>query len=75
MRTAFSLVRPNQHGIAVGAEIGLQALCSLTSTSVAGANHLFKHQLHTTHAYVGAVGSEPDGSSPRDVLADKVDQP
>ena len=29
MDSCFGLVRPHQHGIAVGQKIGLQALCSL----------------------------------------------
>ena len=54
------------------AEIGLKALCSLPFTADAGAKHLFKRQLHTTH--VGAGGLEPHGSSPT-ACAGKVDKP
>ena len=47
------------HGIAVGQQIGLEALCTLPLTAVVGAKHPFKRQLHTTH--VGDSGWEPHG--------------
>ena len=62
MESCFGLVRPHQHGIAVGQKIGLKALCTLPFTAEAGAKHPFERQFHTTH--VGAGGWEPHGSSP-----------
>ena len=50
--SCFGLVRPHQHGIAIGQQIGLKALCSLPFAAEAGAEHPFKRQLYTTH--VGA---------------------
>ena len=49
MDSCFDLVRPHQHGIVVGQQIGLKALCSLPFTTEADAKHPFKRQLHTTH--------------------------
>ena len=40
--SCFGLVRPHQHGIAVGQKIGLKALCTLPFTTEAGAKHPFK---------------------------------
>ena len=49
MDSCFGLVRPHQHGIAVGQKIGLKALSILPFTAKAGAKYLFKRQLHSTH--------------------------
>ena len=72
MDSCFGLVRPHQHGIAVGQQIGLKAPCTLPFTAKVGAKHRFKRQFHTTH--MGAGGWEPLGSSPK-ACAGKVDQP
>ena len=62
MGSCFRLVTPHQHGIAVGQQTGLKALCTLPFTAEAGARHPFKRQHHITH--VGTGGWEPQGSSP-----------
>ena len=72
MDSCFAFSQAPQHGVALWAEIGLKALCSLSFTAEAGAKHPFKRQLHTTH--VGAGGWEPHDSSPT-ACAEKVDQP
>ena len=72
MDSCFGLVRPYQHGIAVGQQIGLKALCTLPFTAEVGAKHHFKRQLHSTHE--GAGGWEPHGGSPT-AYAGKRDQP
>ena len=46
MDRCFGLVRPRQHGIAVGQKIGLNALCTLLFTSEAVAKHPFKELRH-----------------------------
>ena len=63
------LVRPHQHGIAVGQKYGLKPYIVYPFSAE---EHPFKHQLHTRQ--VGAGGWEPHGSSPT-ACAGKVDQP
>ena len=60
MDSCFGLVMVSSARHSRRAEIGLKALCSLTFTAEASAEHLFKRPLHTKD--VGADGWEPHGS-------------
>ena len=73
MESCFGLVRPHQHGIAVGQQKGLIALCTLLFTAKAGVKHPFKRQLYTTH--MGAGGSVNSVKGPCVFVAQWIERP